>query len=134
MKILIAEDDLTSRLILENFLQEYGTTNVVVNGTEAVSAVRSALKDGQPYDLICLDIMMPEMDGVKALEKIRKSEEGRGVTSTYGAKIIMITALDDPKNVMNSFKELCDAYIVKPIDKTMLLQKLDEIGLARISQ
>jgi two-component system chemotaxis response regulator CheY len=134
MKILIAEDDLTSRLILENFLQEYGTTNVVVNGTEAVSAVRSALKDGQPYDLICLDIMMPEMDGVKALEKIRKSEEGRGITSTYGAKIIMITALDDPKNVMNSFKELCDAYIVKPIDKTMLLQKLDEIGLARISQ
>ncbi|MBW2185426.1 MAG: response regulator [Deltaproteobacteria bacterium] len=134
MKILIAEDDLTSRLILENFLQEYGTTNVVVNGTEAVSAVRSALKDGQPYDLICLDIMMPEMDGVKALEKIRKSEEGRGITSTYGAKIIMITALDDPKNVMDSFKELCDAYIVKPIDKTMLLQKLDEIGLARIGQ
>lgn len=90
-------------------------------------------QDGEPYDLICLDIMMPEMDGIRALEKIRKTEEGRGVTSTYGSKIIMITALDDPKNVMNSFKGLCDAYIVKPIDKTILLQKLDEIGLANMA-
>jgi two-component system, chemotaxis family, chemotaxis protein CheY len=79
--------------------------------------------------LICMDIMMPEMDGQEAVLKIRQLEESAGVISTSGAKIIMITALDDVKNVVESFKALCDAYIFKPVDTTKLLHQLRALAL-----
>jgi DNA-binding response OmpR family regulator len=51
-------------------------------------------------------------------------EEGRGILSTYGTKIIMTTAVDAIKDVVLCFKELCDAYLVKPIDLSQLLGHL----------
>jgi two-component system chemotaxis response regulator CheY len=129
MKTLIVEDDFTSRMLLQEFLQPYGPTHVAVNGTEAVEAVDTALADGVPYDLICLDIMMPEMDGQTALKHIRDLEEARGIFSTRGAKIVMTTALDDVKNVVNAFRGLCDTYLMKPIDRAELLKELRKLEL-----
>jgi CheY-like chemotaxis protein len=71
MKTLIVEDDFTSRLLLQEFLKSYGPTHVAVNGREAVDAVRAALEAGERYSLICLDIMMPLVDGHEALRQIR---------------------------------------------------------------
>ena len=59
---------------------------------------------------------MPEMDGREAVRRIREMEEARGILSSYGTKIIMTTAVDEIKDVIRCFKELCDAYLVKPID------------------
>jgi len=87
------------------------------------------LEAGEKYDLICLDIMMPEMDGQKALESIREMEESRGLISTKGAKIIMTTALDDMKNTVSAFWNLCDSYLVKPIDMQSLYQQLRDFQL-----
>lgn len=129
MKTLIVEDDFTSRLLLQKILRNWSETNIAVNGKEAVQAVRLALNAGQPYDLICLDIMMPEMDGQNALKAIRKAEEEHGILSSQGAKIIMTTALSDIKNVNNAFHGLCDAYLVKPIDKNKLLEHLQAFAL-----
>ena len=78
MKTLIVEDDFTSRLLLQELLKGYGPAHVAVNGKEAVEAARMAMDAGEPYDLICLDIMMPEMDGHGALKEIRAQEEARG--------------------------------------------------------
>lgn len=130
MKTLIVEDDFTSRLLLQQLLKDFGPSHIAVNGAEAVAAARMALDSGEPYDLICMDILMPEMDGRTALKEIRALEEMRGITSTHGTKIVMITALDDTKDVMRAFYELCDAYIFKPIDKAKLLQELEKIGLS----
>ena len=88
MKSLIVEDDFSSRFLLQGLLEPYGDCHVAVNGREAVSAYRMALDAGQPYDLVCLDIMMPEMDGHAALKEIRAMEESKGIDSTHGAKII----------------------------------------------
>ena len=74
--------------------------------------------------MICMDIMVPEMDGQEALKGIRAIEEGSGTLSTTGVKIIMVTALDDVKNVMASFKQLCDAYVFKPVDMAQLVSDL----------
>ena len=63
MKTLIVEDDFTSRLYLQELLKGYGPTHIAVNGKEAIEATHLALEAGEPYNLICLDIMMPEMDG-----------------------------------------------------------------------
>src|ERR1039457_5462592 len=129
MRTLIVEDDFTSRLLLQSFLAHYGECHIAVNGKEAVAAFRAALESGRPYDLICMDIMMPEMDGQTAAREIRALEEAGGTLSTEGVKIIMTTALDDVKNVVQSFKSLCDAYLFKPIDTGKLLAHLREFDL-----
>ncbi|PKN17418.1 MAG: response regulator [Deltaproteobacteria bacterium HGW-Deltaproteobacteria-6] len=129
MKILIAEDDFTSRLLLQKILSAYGECHIAVNGKEAMDAFGRALTEGSPYHLICLDIMMPEMDGMEVLKTIRAMEEENGVNSSTGVKIIMTTALGDPRNVVGAFKSLCDAYLVKPVNKSKLLDYLRSFGL-----
>ena len=128
MKTLIVEDDFTSRLLLQELLKGYGPSHVAVNGKEAVEATRLALEAGEPYDLICLDIMMPEMDGQQALRNIRAQEEARGIISSNGAKIVMTTALGDLKNVSAAYSGLCDGYLTKPIQKAKLRSGLVSMG------
>jgi len=120
-RMLLVEDDFTSRLVLQTFLSRYGDCHVAVNGREAVDAFRHASEQGQTYDLICMDIMMPEMDGPEAVRRIRAIEHARGILSARGAKITMTTTIGDMRKVFQCFKELCDAYLVKPIDLTKLL-------------
>jgi two-component system chemotaxis response regulator CheY len=76
-----------------------------------------------------MDVGLPDMSGVDAVRQIRALEEARGILSTDGAKILMATAADDPRDVVESFKALCDAYLVKPIDPPRLREELRKLGL-----
>jgi len=127
MRILVVEDDLVSRLVMTGNLNKFGTCDVAADGIEAVEAVRLALEENNPYDLISLDIMMPNMDGQEALAQIRGLENKFGVVPGMGSKILMTTALSDIKNVSRAFKSECDGYITKPIDIEKLIAKLEEI-------
>ena len=129
LRILLVEDDFTSRLVLQTFLSRYGECHVAVNGREAVEACGAALQEGRIYDLICMDIMMPEMDGREAVHRIRVLEEAEGISFTHGAKIIMTTTVADIKKVFQCFKELCDGYLVKPIDLSKLMGYMESWGL-----
>lgn len=129
MKTLIVEDDFTSRLLLQAMLHRHGEAHIAVNGKEAVAAVRAALDAGQPYDLICLDILMPEMDGQTALREIRALEQAKGIVSTHGAKILMTTAVSDMESVCQAFAGLADAYLTKPYDRAQLLEELRRLEL-----
>jgi two-component system chemotaxis response regulator CheY len=129
MKTLIVEDDFTSRVLLQALLLPFGQSHVAANGIEAVKACRIALEARRPYDLICLDIMMPEMYGQTALVEIRALEQKMGLRSDCAAKIIMTTALDDVRNVMDAFYGLCDGYLVKPIDGEKLMELMDKLRL-----
>ena len=129
MKTLIVEDDFTCRVLLQSLLAPYGDCHAAVDGKEALSAYHLAWKAGEPYDLICLDIMMPEMDGQNVLREIRGHEESWDIRSHRGATIIMTTALDDVGNVMSAFDGLCDGYLVKPIEREKLEKMLDQFAL-----
>jgi two-component system chemotaxis response regulator CheY len=129
MKILIVDDDFTSRVVLQEILSPHGEYHMAVNGQEAIEAFMLAWHEGLRYDLICLDIKMPDVDGQVVLKGIRSMEESEGILPGNGVKIIMTTALSDKENVLTSFKELCDAYMVKPINKSKLLGYLQEFGL-----
>ncbi|MBF0563740.1 MAG: response regulator [Nitrospirae bacterium] len=131
MRVLIAEDDFTSRTLLQHFLAPYGDCDVTVNGTEAVEAFLLAIDEGQSYDLICLDIMMPELDGLKVLKAIRDKEKALGISPKEESKIIMTTALDSPKNVIEAYyRGGCTDYLTKPIDTQKLLSLLRDYGFA----
>ncbi|TGE39073.1 response regulator [Desulfosporosinus fructosivorans] len=129
MKILIAEDDLASRRFLSKFLNQYGEVDLVVDGLEALDAYLMAIKEKAPYDLICLDIMMPKVDGVKVLKAIREFETKQGVVSEQRVKVIMTTALAETDYVNKAFEIGCEAYAAKPIDTNKLLEVIRKLGL-----
>jgi len=129
MKVLIVEDDFTARKLLQVFLREHADCEVAVNGKEAVQAFADACDNDQPYDLICLDISMPEMDGQQALQEIRRLEEERDVAIGDGVKIVMTTAFGDKENVMTAFRVGCESYLVKPVSREKLFAELEKLGL-----
>jgi len=129
MKILIAEDDLVSRKFLSKVLSKYGECDMVIDGLEAIDAYMMSMREEDPYDLICLDIMMPKVDGVKVLKIIRDLEMQKGIPMEERVKIIMTTALGETKIVQTSFDYGCDAYASKPIDITKLVEVMEKIGL-----
>jgi two-component system chemotaxis response regulator CheY len=95
-----------------------------------VDAFSEALEEGNPYNLVCMDIMMPEMDGQEALRKIREIEKSKGVKSADEVKVVMTTALDDPKNVVEAYyKGGATSYVPKPIDRQLFLQLLRNLSL-----
>lgn len=129
MKTLIVEDNFLNRMLLQEYLKGYGECHIAVNGKEAVGAVRVALESGTPYDLICLDIMMSEMDGQQALKEIRALEESWMIIHSRNSVIIMTTALNDLKNVTEAYNNFCDGYLTKPIRKDKFLEDLRKFKL-----
>jgi len=129
MKILLAEDDFVTRKYMSNFLSKYGECDVTVDGMEAVDAFMMAMEDGEPYDLVCLDIMMPVMDGYQALVGIRNLEKERNIPADKAVKVIMTTALNEEKNVKMAFELGCTVYSGKPIDQERFDQALKKLGL-----
>lgn len=130
MNCLLVEDDPTGLALLERYLKPFGTITTAVNGKQAVHAFRQAAMKGEPFQFVCLDIMMPEMDGQQALREMRSIEKEFGLTGNAASRIVMTTALDDKENLLEAIP-LCDAYLVKPIHMSDLMFYLQRFGLAR---
>ena len=129
MKILVVEDDYISRRLLCRYLEPYGNIDEAVNGNEAVDSVRRSLSSLKHYDLICLDIMMPGMDGQQALLHIRRLEAENGLPLGRGAKVVMTSAMEDNQQVMQAMNASADGYVVKPIERLGFIETLKETGL-----
>ena len=130
MRFLIVDDDFDSRRLMQRILYPFGFCDVAVDGEEAVEAVRRALKENEPYDLICMDIIMPNVDGQQALQEIRQVEKEMGVKPEDAIKVIMISGLDDSKELHDAFfLGEATSYIVKPVRKQTLLEEMKNLGL-----
>ncbi len=114
MKILIVEDDFTSRNMLAEMLHEYGNVDIAVNGKEALDAYHHAL-DSEPYGLICLDILLPGFHGDEILQIIRRTERLRH-SNRKPAVVFMTSADHTVKTVKNILQMGCDGYLIKPFD------------------
>ncbi|MEJ2202214.1 MAG: response regulator, partial [Desulfuromonadaceae bacterium] len=135
LRILIVEDDFTSRRLLQLMLAAYGTSDIAVDGVEALQAFDQAHAEKAPYELICLDIMMPKMDGQETLKQMRAKEKAMGIDPQYEAKILMTTCVDSPRSVIEAYyRGGCTSYLVKPIEKNKLLGLLEELDLIPSSQ
>ena len=129
MKILIAEDDRISRSFFQKFMSSYGACDIAVDGMEALDLYLESIKRQEPYDLLCLDIMMPKVDGLKTLKVIRGLEKQYATPPEDHLKIIMMTAISDVDYVKEAFKLGCDAYASKPIDVQKVEEVMKHIGL-----
>lgn len=129
MRTLVVDDDLMSRLVLAEFLLDYGEPDVVNDGLEAVRACQTAMQEDLPYDLILLDIMMPNMNGIEALGKIREIEEELDLPSAKRAVIMMVTAISDETKKAEAFAGNCNAYLSKPVNMVELFDTLKEFKL-----
>jgi two-component system, chemotaxis family, chemotaxis protein CheY len=130
MKTLIVEDDFISRRVLAQMLSPYGTCDIAINGGEAFLAFKLALDEAAPYDLICMDIMMPQMNGHDALKLVRALEKERGIPEAQGVKVFMTSAKEGPRDVVEAmYQGGATLYIVKPIVKKALLQELRNLEL-----
>jgi len=129
MRILVVEDDYISRRLLCRYLEPYGECHEAVNGHEALDAVRRAVVSGEHYDLICLDIMMPGMDGQQTLIHLRQIEMDNGMPVGRGAKVIMTSAMEDNHYIMEAMNASADGYVAKPIERRKFIETLKETGL-----
>ena len=115
--------------MLQEIFGEYGPVHVAVNGKEAVAAARAAIDAGQPYQLICLDIIMPELDGNEALRQIRDLERSSALPFSDYARVFMTSGVNSSKNILQAFNQSCDAYLLKPLDIHKLKAQLRQYGL-----
>jgi two-component system, chemotaxis family, chemotaxis protein CheY len=131
MKILLVDDNFVSRKLLKSLLKEVGECVLAASGEEGFEQFCTAHKSDSVFDLVCLDVMMPGLDGHETLARIREWEEKNGVSLDQSVKVIMITAMDDKKNVFQAFKGGCEAYIVKPVERDKLMEAIARLGLVQ---
>ncbi|MBF0423027.1 MAG: response regulator [Magnetococcales bacterium] len=130
MKTLIADDDESSRRLLQNILSPYGECVLTESSSKAVELFKHSYEQRQPFQLVCLDIMMPDIDGQAALAMMRDFEKDHNVSQNDKTIIIMITALNSMQTVVSSFEDGgCNAYLTKPITRRSLINKIKKYGL-----
>ncbi len=130
MKTLIVDDDFVNRELLKAIMKPYGTFMEACDGVEAVACFKNSLRNKAPFDLVLLDIMMPNMDGHATLAALRSLEREHKIKVKNEAKVIMVTSMDDPKNIIQATRYGgCTDYVLKPIKAEDLKLKLRTYSL-----
>ncbi|MDR2161092.1 MAG: response regulator [Desulfovibrio sp.] len=131
MRFLVVDDDVETRLLMRKLLRPFGDVDVAADGDECIAVFSQALKDHDPYTLVTLDILMPNMDGQMALREIREIEKEQGIAPEKRVKVLMVTGLDDAKEVHDAFfLGEATGYIVKPLNREALLQEIVKLGVS----
>jgi two-component system, chemotaxis family, chemotaxis protein CheY len=131
MKTLAVEDVCMMRKLLEKLLSPFGACDSVENGTEALIKFSHTCLNEEKYDVIFLDLMLPEISGEDVLREIRDIENNLGIKKEERVKIIICSALSDYENVIKIVKKHCDAYISKPFYKQIIYKTLKQLKLIK---
>ena len=124
MRILVVDDELVSREKMKVIMAPLGECLAVDRGSAAVQAFQKAWADLAPFDLICLDLNMPGMNGLEVLAAIRNLEADMKLSPEARVRIIMVTGRSDVQSVRSSLQAGCDDYLVKPFDQKSLFKKV----------
>ena len=131
MRFLVVDDDFETRHLVQKLLRPFGDVDVATDGEEGVAAFMRALVENEPYNLVTMDILMPNMDGQQALREIREIEKEKNISPDQQAKIIMISGLDDSEELHDAFfLGEATSYIVKPINHTVFIQEIEKLGVS----
>ncbi|MBF0279996.1 MAG: response regulator [SAR324 cluster bacterium] len=128
MKILIVDDELVSRKKMQKIMENFGTCESKQNGIEAIDSFKKSLEFETPFQLVTLDVEMPEMDGTEVLFELRELEKKFQISKHKSAKILMVTSHSERDTVITSIQAGCDDYVVKPFNKDTIVQKMNGLG------
>lgn len=131
MKILIADDDYANQRFMKKLFSFYGEVDVVGDGITAVEVFAGSLRDGSPYGVVCLDVMMTKLDGYKTLEAIREAEQKYEVPMRQRSKVVMLSALDEDVRGNLCVCDDYDLYLRKPVLVENFDQQMKKIGLEK---
>jgi two-component system chemotaxis response regulator CheY len=129
MRILVVDDDAPNRKLLTDIASKMGECEGAEGGQEALSAFKRAWEDWRPFNLIFLDVLMPDLDGREVLLKIREIEKEKKVSEQHQVRVIMVTGVSEEETVLDCLRNGCDEFIVKPIDILLVLEKMKKLGL-----
>jgi two-component system chemotaxis response regulator CheY len=133
LRILLADVSMTSRLALERILAGYGHCDSAEDGMDALKVFTLALELGHPYDLVCIDLMLPRVGGIDAIKMMRRIEREMGVLKADAVKVIVITAVDNPAYIFEAcYRGGANAYLYKPVDRLKLIAEMEKMGLINI--
>jgi len=119
LQVLIAEDNIVNQIVARRLLEKQGfRVEVVCNGKEALQALQR-----RRYDLVLMDVQMPEMDGVEATRTFRQMEQAGGAH----VPIVALTADHGPENRQRCLDAGMDGYILKPIDMKALRYLIEQL-------
>ena len=128
MRTLVVDDELVSRKKMIKILNTFGPCDSVQNGKAAISVIKTAVEESNQYNLITLDISMPDISGTQVLTAIREIEDDHELTTEKKAKILMVTSHSDIETV-KACAGKCNGYVVKPFNKELLVEKMTKINL-----
>ena len=131
MRILIVDDDAPNRKLLKDIVSKLGECDAAEGGQEALSEFKKAWEEWRPFNLIFLDVLMPDMDGRQVLLKIREIEKDKKISEQHRVRVIMVTGLSEEETVMDCLRNGCDEFIVKPIDIQLVFEKIKNLGLMK---
>lgn len=128
MRILVVDDDMVSRKKMEKILQEFGDCFLAECGLDAIAVFKEAWSRDIPFDLILLDIGMPDISGIDVLKQIRQIESEKAITKDKASRVMMVTSHADQDMVVGSMQAGCNNYIVKPFERERVVEKLEDLG------
>jgi len=126
MKFFIVDDDFVTGSKLCSILSDYGQCDVATNGSQAITMIDQGLRSGSGYDLVMIDIHLPCATGWAVLKMLRAREQGAGIKSS---KKLIISSQGTQQNVSLAGMYKCDAFLLKPIKREVLFEKLAELGI-----
>jgi two-component system chemotaxis response regulator CheY len=131
MKILVVDDESVCRKVLHKALEAFGPCEEAEDGREATAAFKRAWDESSPFDLLMLDLSMPDMDGKEVILQIRSLEKDMKVPNQGQTKIVMVTSHSEEDTVLACLQAGCNDFIVKPFDHEVLFEKLAKLGFDR---
>lgn len=132
MKALVVDDEVVSRKKMVKILGKFGECVEAENGKEAMERFSvNAVDETDPFDVITLDISMPDMSGLDVLTRIRKIETEKSIDREDQVKILMVTSMSEKETVRLSIEGGCDDYVIKPFNNQSMQIKLERVGLLK---
>ncbi len=132
LKALVIDDDIVCRNRLKMLLHDFFDCTYACNGRKGLALYEQSLDEQQRFELITLDINMPEMNGHETLEAIRRVEQQHNIGGLDVVKVIITTSESSSEHVFAAFREGCEAYVVKTEMGDKLLDAVVQLGLLKV--
>lgn len=127
MKILVVDDQMTTRMLLRCMLENYGEVVEANCGRDGVGVFREALSGAAPFQLVCVDLGLPDIDGNAVLEQLRAAEIEHQVAAP--ATIVVVTGTVSDAARDGALERSADAFLTKPVSYEDVFALLARVGV-----